>query len=150
MPVNNVAERQEEFIEQRPVSCCCQVAIKGMEHPESRINGVVLGGLSTVRETVGNESRVGVGGKCFEQAARLLIPPCTEEQSRQRNHAVPSPVGEPGITGNDRLQVSGALAFPLPAIWLAAPRVGRAGDDKLIGGNCQAGKYRISLGQGIL
>jgi hypothetical protein len=58
VPVNNGAERQEEFIEERPVSCSFQVAIKRMEHPERRINGVVLRRLATIRETVRNKPTV--------------------------------------------------------------------------------------------
>src|SRR5207302_9835302 len=105
---------QEEFCEQCPVSCRCQVAVNGMEHPEGPINGVVLRCLTTVRETVGNEPPVGIGGKGFEETSCLGIPPRAEKQSWQRNHAVPSPVGEPGIAGDDCFTIR--RARPLPAI----------------------------------
>src|SRR5579864_9536041 len=118
-----------------------------MKHPESRINCVILWFLSTVRETIGNESPVGIGGKCLEETSRLIIPPCAEEQTRERNHTIPPPVGEPGIACNDRPQVRRTLS--LTAIWLAIRRICRASNDKLIGGDCQPGKYRILLRQGI-
>ena len=83
MPVNNGTERQKELIEQRPIFRCLQVAINRMEHPERRINGVVLRRLSTVRETIGNEPSVGIGCKCFEETTSFVISLCTQEQSRQ-------------------------------------------------------------------
>ena len=90
---------------------------------------------------------MGIGGKCFEESTRLVIPPRTQEQSRQGNHAVPSPVGEPGIAGNDRLKLGGEM--PLSTIRLAISRTRRASDDKLISGKYQPGKDWISLWQGI-
>src|SRR5438552_782011 len=112
-----------------------------MEHPERCINGIVLRRLPTVRETIGNQAHMCVRSKCFEQSTRLLIPACTNQQSRQRNHTISSPVGKPGIAGNDRLQVSRMLS--LLGIWLAVLSVRWTSNNKLIRRTSHMSKFEI-------
>src|SRR5437899_2101044 len=78
-----------------------------MKHPKRPIDSVILRCLSSVGKTIGNESCIGIGSESFEKTTRLVISPCAEEQARERNHAIPSPVGKPGIASDDRFEIRG-------------------------------------------
>src|SRR5271157_1263206 len=76
------------------------------------------GVFSGVGEPVGQHATVDITREFQEDAAGDVVSACGQRKAGQRNHGVASPVGKPGIAGDD------------------AP--GRsAGDDKLVGGGCK-------------
>src|SRR5208283_406844 len=90
----------------------------GFEEPQRGVRRVVLGSFSGVGEPVGQHATVGIARELQENAARDVVSAGGQRKAGQRNHGVASPVGKPGIAGDD------------------APG-GSAGYDELIGGGCK-------------
>src|SRR5437764_5726168 len=145
MPLDDFTESWKEFFQQRPISCSLQVVINSVEHPQCGIGSVVLRSFPAVRKTVRDQALVGEGSKRPEETACFAISACTQQQARQGNHTIASPVGEPGIACNDRFPVGRELER-----FVLSRRIRRwrwPGDDELIGGDNQASLYGVALWQ---
>src|SRR5579875_2654354 len=83
-----------------------------------------------------------VASERFEQPACLAVASCAEQETWQRDHAIASPIGEPGIAGDDSLIVRREMdpgGFLRSWLW--------SRHDKLIGCDNQTRIHRIAFGQ---
>src|SRR5690242_19605141 len=111
VPGDNLNQTREKLFQQRPVICRGEIAIESVKHPECCIGGVIFRGLSIIGEAIGNNSFMNIAGESSEQSSCFAITSGMEKQAGERDHAIASPVGEPGITSNDSFAIGGETNF---------------------------------------
>src|SRR5579859_4269370 len=67
VPGDDIAQGREKFFQQRPVTGCCRIAMKRMEHPQRRICGVIFWILTAIGEAVWDKPLVCKRRKGFQQ-----------------------------------------------------------------------------------
>src|SRR5260221_2262392 len=144
MPCNDLLERGEQLFQQRLVACRREVTSDGVEHPQRGIHSIILGRFTTVGKTIGNKPFVSKRREGFEQATRLAIPTRREQQARQRNHTITSPVRKPGVACDNRFPPRRQVQLPVS---IRVIRVLCTSSDELISGINQASRYRIASRQ---
>ena len=72
-----------------------------MDEPQARIDGVIRRLVAVIVEAIGDHALIDVSREKAQHLRGFLEAIRAEQESRQRDHRVASPVGEPGITGED-------------------------------------------------
>ena len=130
--LDDVAQDREQKLERRTVVGREQVAVERMEEPEGRIGRVIEAVLLTFREHIRDQAVADVASKHPEDVAGLGRPTGRQRQPFETDHRVAAPVREPGVAGDDGVDLIAGSVGPREIFHTA----GRA-DDELVGGQHQ-------------
>ena len=125
----DVREDWQKELQGRLVPAMLDIAVQRVKEPQRRIGGVIEALVLSFRKQVRNESVAYVVSKGPQDPARLDRSPGCQSDSRERDHRVPTPVGEPVVTRDHRADLISLGARPRPIS--NAPH---RGDDKGVGG----------------
>ncbi len=106
-----------------------------MDEPHGGVDGVVVGGISLIGESVGEKSAAHVVGEGGEDGFGDFVTTGDEGEAGEGDEGVAAPVFEPGVAGDD-------------GFFVGSPRPIAALDDELIGGEGEEGE-EIILGIGF-
>ena len=104
VPRDDVGEDGVEALDEGDVTRGRHMGPDGLEVPERRVDGVVLGGLvssARVRKPVGQHALAHVPGELEEDVPRDRGTTRRERKARQGDHRVAAPVREPRVAGDD-------------------------------------------------
>ena len=91
----------EKIAEQLRIPVRLQIVIQRMKHPQGRVGRVVFGIFAAVGESVRQHAAVNERGKGAQNVGSDVVASQSRCESRQGNHGVASPVGEPRVPGDD-------------------------------------------------
>ncbi len=100
---DDLFENGEEILYELHVAGCLLVLANSLEVPEGGVHRVVLGGFPGIREPVRQHPAIHEAGEGRKDASGDLVPARGQQEPGQRDHGVPSPVGEPRIARDDGL-----------------------------------------------
>ena len=116
VPDDLAKRRQQHAARALQVAAGGHVLAARADEPQRAVHVVVFEGLSGLGKDVRNHSSVESLGEGSQNVARIVEPAGGETKTRQRDHRVAAPIGEPRISRDDR-----------PAAALALDHVGIGG-----------------------
>lgn len=137
VPVDDVFEGREEFLEQFVILSGCNVGTDGLEVPKNGVYCVVAGGVSGFGEGVGQHPLTEVFGEGAQDGAGDFWATGGEGETGEGDHSVAAPVSEPGVASDDGFAGCCLLGF-----WVGSG----AGGDELVGGENELLGYLLRRG----
>lgn len=137
VPVDDVFEGGEEFLEQFVILSGCNVGTDGLEVPKNGVYCVVAGGVSGFGEGVGQHPLTEVFGEGAQDGAGDFWATGGEGETGEGDHSVAAPVSEPGVASDDGFAGCCLLGF-----WVGSG----AGGDELVGGENELLGYLLRRG----
>src|SRR6267154_1823147 len=97
MEAEDLLQGGQDFADEVAVSTGRDVGEGRLEEPQGRIDGVVLGRLAPVGESIRQKSTVAVRQERADDVAGLLEAALRQEEAGKGDHRVAAPVREPRI-----------------------------------------------------
>src|SRR5215475_10375511 len=92
------------FANEIVVAGILNVGTNRFEKPERRVDGVVFGRFTGIRESIREHAPIDALSESLENVASDLGPARRKSQAGKRDHGIASPIGEPVIAGDYRMK----------------------------------------------
>src|SRR5262245_17899319 len=100
MVLDNVEQLGEYEPEHGLIPCYVEIAIQGMEEPQSGIGCMIQALLFPLREQVGNKTITHIVRERAENITGLVVASRGEGKALQADHGIAAPIGEPVVPSN--------------------------------------------------
>ena len=101
MRIDDAGEHRKQFAYEIQILGGFKVLARGLEKPQSGVDGIVLRGAAVVGKVIGNHAAIDISGGRTENFASDVWAAEGECEARQSDHGVAAPIGEPVIAGKN-------------------------------------------------
>lgn len=124
MPLDDVEQPGQKYLQGLTVISRAYITIGGMEEPETRVGGVLKAGGLSFGKHIRNQAIAYVLGKAAENVFAFMGASCGNGEAFEGNHCFAAPVGEPMVSSD------GGADFITNAMGLNGFRCAPDGTDK--------------------